>query len=73
MSATPVRETEIIRIASLREDARISQIEAHFKGDEEFILTAIVKGWSIEEATNKYHSEARSSKSGYGTGHKQAS
>jgi hypothetical protein len=48
------RDSEVIRMASLREELRIAQLDEHFKGDEEFILTAIVRGWSIEQAIQEY-------------------
>jgi hypothetical protein len=48
------RDSEIIRMACLREEFRISQLDERFEGDEEFILTAIVRGWSIDQAILEY-------------------
>jgi hypothetical protein len=49
-----LRDSEIIRMASLREEMRIAQLDEHFRADEEFILTAIVRGWSVEQAIQEY-------------------
>ena len=55
----PLRDSEIIRMASLREEMRIAKLDEHFSGDEEFILTAIVRGWSIDQATEEYAKRQR--------------
>ncbi len=43
-------DTAKIQDAYEREDRRIAEIERAFAGDEEFILRAIVRGWSLEQA-----------------------
>jgi hypothetical protein len=35
------------------EVARIQSIKVEFKGDADFIETAIVKGWTLEQAKQK--------------------
>jgi hypothetical protein len=57
MSDLRPHDTEIIRIACLREEVRIAQIHERFKGDEAFILAAVVRGWSLENAIREHDSK----------------